>query len=87
MDGTQHTAGIAVKLIIGVRISDFVDSLTGDMLDVDVCFRTYFSGDDDLSSGNHRLDGTVRFCIECQEMVHERITNLIADFIRMSGTD
>ena len=52
MNGSQDTAGIAVKLVFSLRIANLFDGFAGNGLQVDVYVTANFSHNDDLSSGD-----------------------------------
>ena len=65
VDGCQHTTGVAVKLIFTLRITDLLNRLTGDGIEIDIHLTTHLTHDHHLTRSDEGLYGATRLIIVC----------------------
>ena len=83
MNCRQDTARVTVELIFRLGIANSVDGPACDGLQVDVCFRTHLSHNDDLARGAKRLYGATGSGIIGKKLVQQRIADLVGHFVGM----
>ncbi len=84
VDGGEDAARVIVELIFGLGVADVLDGTAGHGLQVDVGARTHLAHDDHLSGGGKALDGAVRLVVVGQELVEQRVADLVAHFVGMT---
>ena len=84
MDTGKDSARVTIELVFTLCISDFLDRLTGNGLQVDIGIRVHLTHDHRLSGSYKRLDGTTRLIIVCQELIEQCIGNLVGHLVGMS---
>ena len=84
VDGAEDTTGIPVELILRLGITNALDGVTGNGLQVDIHIAAHLTHDDYLSSGDKRFDGATRLLVVCQELVQYGVRDLIGHLIGMA---
>ena len=81
VDGGEHAAGVALEHVLTLGVSDAVDDLAGNALQVDVGLGLHFAGQHHLSGGDERFAGHLRLGVEGQQFVQHGIRNLVGHFV------
>ena len=84
VDGTEHAAGVALEHVFALGVADAVDDLTGDALEVNVCFGLDFARHHDLSGGDEGFARHFRAGVEGEKLVEDGITDLVCHFVGVS---
>ena len=69
VDSSQNTTGVTVKLIFGLRITNFLYRVTGNGLEVDIHLAAHLTHDDYLTSGDKRLTCHAGIWVVSQKLV------------------
>ncbi|MPN41905.1 hypothetical protein SDC9_189460 [bioreactor metagenome] len=80
----KYGAGIAVKPLRGIVISDFPNYLSGDFWNIYIAACRYFPHNQYEASRRNGLAGDMRHRVLLQDRVQNRVGNLIAYFIGMA---
>ncbi|CUO99383.1 Uncharacterised protein [Segatella copri] len=73
MDSSKHTTRVAVKLIFALGITDFLDSLAGNGLQININVRANLTHDYYLTSSTKGFDGAMSVVIVSQKLVKQCI--------------
>ena len=85
MDGGQDAAGIAVKAVFSLVVTDAVDDPADGFLDIDVCvLGTDFAAHDDQAGGAEGFAGHFGIGVLTEELVEDGIGDLVGHFVRMA---
>ena len=84
MDGRKDTAGVAVEHIFRLCIANIVDGTAGDGLQIDIRFGAHLTHDAHLPRRDKCLDGRAGLGVVGQELVEQRVANLVAYFVGVS---
>src|SRR5208282_2491906 len=84
VDAGDDGAGVAVEAVEGVVVSDGLDGAADYVLEIDVGFGGYFSGDDDQSGGGEGFAGDAAGGVFGEAGVEDGVGNLVGDFIGMA---
>jgi hypothetical protein len=87
VEGRKDTAGLGLEHILALGVADAPDHLAGDFLHVEVGFGLDFAGQHDLPSGDERLAGNLAAGVKGEEIINERVRNLIGNFVGVSFGD
>ena len=81
VDGGEDAAGVSVEHVVAPGIADAVDDASGDVLYIDVCFRTHFAGNYYQSRRAEGFARHLRFGVAAKEFVEYRVGYLVRDFV------
>ena len=84
MNGTEHAAGVALKHVLALGVSDAVDHLAGNALKVNVGLSLDFAGQYHLTRGYESLARHLRFGIESKQFVQYGIADLVCHLVGMA---
>ena len=82
--GVEHAAALGVEAIFGLGVADASDGASRHLLQVDVCFRFYFSCDDHLPGCHQRFASYFRAGVEGQQLVKHGVRYLIGHLVGVS---
>ena len=80
----DNCAGICVKTIICIVISDLADRITNDLLDINICLCCDLTHNKYKTCCSSSLTCNTAHWVLCHHSVKDRVRNRVADFVRMS---
>ena len=83
VDGSEHSAGMAVEAGLRLIIADAADGIAGHMGDVHIALRGDFAHDHDHAGRGAAFTGDARLGVLRQNSVEHAVGDLIADLVRM----
>ena len=84
VDGAQHTARVALEHVFAFGVTNLLDYLAGNELEVNVCLGFHFAGQYHLSRGYKRFARHLRLRVVGQQFVKYSVRNLIGHFVWVS---
>ena len=84
MQRREHAARVAVKLVLTLGVTNLVDHLARNLHQVDVGLALHLAGNHHLASGHESLACHTAAGVKSQEMVEQRIANLVGNFVGMT---
>ena len=84
VDSAQYPAGLGVKHVLALRVTDARNHIAGDGLHVQIRMAFYLAREDDLPSGHQRFTRDLGARIKRQKLVNQSIADLISNLIGMS---
>ena len=80
----EHTARVAIKLVLALSITYLIYDTTSHLHQVDVGLTLYLTCNYHLTSGNESFTCHATVGIKSQKMIEKRIANLVSNFVGMS---
>ena len=90
VDRVQDAATVVRKPDVAVDVTDPLDRVADDVLDVDVVAGADLAGDDDLPGGDQRFDGDAGVPgvgVVGQNVVDDRVTDRVGHLVRVAHAD
>ncbi len=81
VDGVEHTARFAVKLVFTFVVADFVDHTACGFHQVDVSLRFHFAGNNNLTCGHEGFASHLRLWVVGKEFVDNGVGNLVSHLV------
>ncbi len=87
MDGAEHAAAVRLEHVLAFGVPDAADHVTCDLLHVEVGFALHLTGQHHLPGGDQGFAGHLAVGIEGQEMVDERVADLVGHLVGVAFAD
>ena len=87
VNGTEDAATRGVKHVLAFGVPDPLDGVPGNLLHIQVRVALHLTGQNHLPRRDQRLARDLGLGIKGQEMVNQRIRNLVCDLVRVAFTD
>ena len=87
VNGTEDAATRGVKHVLALGVPDPLDGVAGNLLHIQVSLALHLTGQNHLPRRDQRFARDLGLRIKGQEMVNQRIRNLVCDLIRVAFTD
>ena len=84
VDGTEDAARVAVELVLRLRITDALDGVTGNGLQVDIHLAADLAHENNLTGRDKRLAGHTGMRVVSQELVENSVRDLVGHLVGMA---
>ena len=83
----EHGAALVVELQFRIHVTDILDGVAGDFLEVNNGLGSNFAGNNDEARVHERFTSDAALRVLCEAGVEDGIGNLVGDLVRMSLGD
>ena len=87
VDVGDNGTGVSIKAVLCTGVTDLRDDLADDLLEIDIAAGGNLAHDVDQTGGSAGLAGHAGIGVVGQDLVQDRIGDLVADLVRMSLGD
>jgi hypothetical protein len=84
MDGGKDSTGITIEHIVGLIVSDFVDGLSCDGLNIHIGTRLDLTGYHNKSGRTKGFTSHLGVLIITEELIEDGVRNLVCDLVRVT---
>ena len=81
MHAVEDAAGVGIKLVLALGVTDFLDHFASRALQVDVNIGSHLTGDNHLTGGDEGLACHMGIRVKGKELVQNGVTDLVSDFV------